>query len=136
MVGSRHLEEGVHVGSKLGVVLEEKAVGRVRVDREPRVREEPGQQVRVAREDHGSLSPLATNTGSSIAATRWSSEWLGMPQAHTASYCAWRVCHAVGSSRSLVLPPKMRPAACWPASRLVSVGAKKTSRYPCRLVSG
>jgi hypothetical protein len=30
---------------------------------------------------------LATNTGSSIAVTRWSSEWLGMPQAQTASYC-------------------------------------------------
>jgi len=39
----------------------------------------------------------------------------------TASYWAWRVCHVVGSSRSLVLPPKMRPAACRPASRLVSV---------------
>ena len=25
----------------------------------------------------------------------------------------------------------MRPITCWPASRLVSVGAKKTSRYPC-----
>src|SRR6266702_3078294 len=65
----------------------------------------------------GSLSPLATKTGRSIAATRWSSEWLGMPHAQTASYCAWRVCHVVGSSRSVVLAPKMRPAACWPASR-------------------
>ena len=27
-----------------------------------------------------------------------------MPHAHTASYCAWRVCHVVGSSRSVVLP--------------------------------
>ena len=45
-------EEGVHVGGELAVVLEEEAVGRVRVDREPRVREEPGQEVRVARQDH------------------------------------------------------------------------------------
>jgi hypothetical protein len=36
----------------------------------------------------GSLSPLQTNTGRSIAATGWSSAWLGMPQADTASYCA------------------------------------------------
>ena len=43
----------MHVGSELAVVLEEEAVGRVGVDRDPRVREEPGQQVRVAREDHG-----------------------------------------------------------------------------------
>ena len=49
----------------------------------------------------------------SIAETRWSSEWFGIPHAQTASYCAWRVCHVVGSSRSAVLP-KMRPAACWP----------------------
>ena len=34
------------------VVLEQEAVRRVRVDREPRVRQEPGQQVRVARQDH------------------------------------------------------------------------------------
>ena len=27
-----------------------------------------------------------------------------MPHAQTASYCAWRVCHVVGSSRSVVLP--------------------------------
>jgi hypothetical protein len=31
------LEERVHVGSELVVVLEDEAVGRVRVDREPRV---------------------------------------------------------------------------------------------------
>src|SRR2546430_12345133 len=45
----------------------------------------------------GSLSPLATKTGRSIAATRWRSEWLGMPHVQTASYCAWRVCHVVRS---------------------------------------
>src|SRR4051812_15731943 len=84
----------------------------------------------------GSLSPLATKTGRSIAASRWSSEWLGMPQAQAASYCAWRVCQVVGSSRSVVLAPKMRPAACWPPSRLVSVGAKKTDRYPSGVTSG
>src|SRR4029453_3039840 len=71
----------------------------------------------------------------SIAARRWSSEWLGMPQSQTASYCACRVCHVVGWSRSVVRP-KMRPMACCPASRLVSVGAKKTPRYPCGLASG
>jgi hypothetical protein len=32
------LEERVHVGGELVVVLEEEAVGRVRVDHEPRVR--------------------------------------------------------------------------------------------------
>ena len=40
-------EERVHVGGELAVVLEEKAVGRVRVDLDPRVREESGQEVRV-----------------------------------------------------------------------------------------
>src|SRR5712691_7268165 len=33
------LEEGVHAGGELAVVLEEKAVRRVRVDRDPRIRE-------------------------------------------------------------------------------------------------
>ena len=54
---------------------------------------------------------------------------------HTASYCASRVCHVVGSSRSDVLP-KIRWAAWRPSSRLVAVGAKKTTTYPCGLVSG
>jgi hypothetical protein len=39
----RFLEEGVHVGSEPAVVLEEEAVRRVWVDRDPRVREEPRQ---------------------------------------------------------------------------------------------
>src|SRR6266576_1385104 len=42
-------EERIDVGGELAVVLEENAVGRVRVDLDPRVREEPGQKVRVAR---------------------------------------------------------------------------------------
>src|SRR5262245_26975111 len=61
--------------------------------------------------------------------TRCSRAWFGMPQLVTASYCACRVCQLVGSCRFSVLP-KMRPAASWPAWRLVSVWAKKTSRYP------
>ena len=59
-----------------------------------------------------------------MAATRSSSEWLGIPHAQTASYCAWRVCQVVGSSRSVVLP-KIRPAACWPALRLVLRGGEE-----------
>ena len=43
----------MYLGSELAVVLEEEAVGGVGVDREPPVREESGQQMRVAREDHG-----------------------------------------------------------------------------------
>ena len=46
------VEEGVQVSSKLAVVLEEKTVGRVGVDRETRVGKEPGQEVGVPREDH------------------------------------------------------------------------------------
>src|SRR5256886_13644993 len=45
-------EERVHIGGELAVVLEEKTVGRVRVDLDPRVREEPGQEVRVTGQDH------------------------------------------------------------------------------------
>ena len=52
-----------------------------------------------------------------------------MPHAQTASYWAWRVCQVVGSSRSTVLP-KMRPAACWPASRLVAVGRRRPRDIP------
>ncbi len=56
------------------------------------------------------------------------------PGAHGV-YRAWRVCQVVGSSRSVVLP-KIRAAACCPASRLAFEGARKTSRYPCGFVSG
>ena len=42
----------MHVGGEPAVVLEEEAVRRVRVDREPRIQREPGQQVRVAGQDH------------------------------------------------------------------------------------
>ena len=38
-------EEGVYVGGELAVVLEEKAVGRVGVDGDPRVRQQPRQEV-------------------------------------------------------------------------------------------
>jgi hypothetical protein len=38
-------EERVHVYSRLGVVLEEEAVGGVGVDRELRIRQKPGQQI-------------------------------------------------------------------------------------------
>src|SRR5437899_745199 len=49
---TRLRDEHVDVGGELAVVLEEKAVGRVRVDLDPRVREEPGQEVRVTGQDH------------------------------------------------------------------------------------
>src|SRR6266849_7760283 len=45
-------EERVHVVGELPLVLEEKAVGGVRIDLDPRVREEPGQEIRVTRQDH------------------------------------------------------------------------------------
>ena len=45
-------QEGVDVGGELGVVLEEEAVRRVRVDLQTRVGDEAGQQIGVAREDH------------------------------------------------------------------------------------
>jgi hypothetical protein len=46
------IEEPVRVGGELLVVLEEEAVRRVRVELQPRVRQQPRQQVRIAREDH------------------------------------------------------------------------------------
>src|SRR5882724_12220337 len=52
ITSARLRQERVHVGGELAVVLEEKAVGRVRVDLDPRVREEPGQEVRVTGQDH------------------------------------------------------------------------------------
>ena len=42
----------MHVGCETAVVLEEKAVSRVRVDRDLGSAEEPDQQVRVAGKDH------------------------------------------------------------------------------------
>ena len=47
----RRLEEVVHVGGELAVVLEEEAVGRVGVDLDARVWEQARQQVRVAQGD-------------------------------------------------------------------------------------
>src|SRR5690349_15901637 len=52
----------------------------------------------------------------SRALSRWSLAWSGMPQVHTASYCAWRVAQFVGVSRSWVRA-YMRCMACWPAGR-------------------
>ena len=103
---------------------------RVRIELQPRVRQEARQQVRVAREDH--RIAVAVGDEDRLPDPRHPLEQrvFGMPQAQMASYWAWRVCQLVGSSRFAV-PPKMRPAASWPAARLVSVGAKKTSRYPC-----
>ena len=46
------VRKGVDVGSELAVMLEEEAVRRVRVDLDPRVREEPRPTLSVAREDH------------------------------------------------------------------------------------
>ena len=98
--------------------------------------QQPRQQVRVAGRIIGSLSPLATNTGSSIAATRWSSEWLGMPQAHTASYCAWRVCHVVGSSRLVVLPRRCARRPAGPPRDSCPWGRRRRRGIPADSVSG
>src|SRR4029077_6368944 len=46
-------QEGVDVVRELRVVLEEEAVRRVRVDLQTRLWDETGEQVGVAREDHG-----------------------------------------------------------------------------------
>jgi hypothetical protein len=88
-----------------------------------------------SRHRRSACRPRIRDTGRSIAPTRCSNAWLRIPHAHTASYCAWRICHVVGSSRLVVLP-KIRAAACRPASRLMSVGTQKTSRYPCGVVCG
>ena len=64
-----------------------------------------------------------------------SSAWLGIPQAQTASYCASRVAHVVGASRSSVLDC-MRRHASMPAFRLDSEPVKNTPRYPSGLGSG
>src|SRR6478672_335827 len=72
----------------------------------------------------GSLSPLATNTGLSIAVTRSSREWFGCPQAQTASCRASRVCQSVGSSRPTVRAPNIRPRTCCTAERLASEPVK------------
>ena len=47
--GSSVTEEQVDISGELGVMLEQETVGRVRVNLEPRVRDEAGKQVRVTR---------------------------------------------------------------------------------------
>src|SRR4051812_24122612 len=84
----------------------------------------------------GSLSPLATKTGLSIAVTRSSREWFGCPQAHTASYCASRACQSVSGSRSTVRAPNIRPRTSCPAARLPCEPVKKTLKYSSPEVSG
>src|SRR6516164_5375649 len=83
----------------------------------------------------GSLSPLAMNTGCSMAATRCSAELSGMPQVHTASYCASRVAQLVAVSRSWVRA-YWRRRLSRPASLLVADGAKNTPMYSSALVCG
>src|SRR4051812_26588700 len=54
VLGSAGLgEERLDVRGELDVMLEEKPVGRVRIDGETGIREQPCQQVRVAGQDHG-----------------------------------------------------------------------------------
>src|ERR1017187_10417560 len=57
-----------------------------------------------------------------MALSRSSAEWSGMPQAHTASYCASRVAQLVISSRSSVLGPRVHAAECLFPGLLAGLG--------------
>jgi hypothetical protein len=74
-VHSRRLrQERVDIGRELGVMLEQEAVCCVRVDLDPRVRNEACQQVRLVRRDHGIAVAVGHEYGLSMAATVCSCE--------------------------------------------------------------
>ena len=93
------VEKGVDVTGEFGVMLKQEPVGRVGVDLQSSVAMRPASRYEKRGRIIGSLSPLAMNTGILIAPSLSKSAWFGVPHSHTASYCARRVCHVVGSSR-------------------------------------
>jgi hypothetical protein len=80
--------------------------------------------VRVARQDHRIAVAVRDEHRQVNGRHTFEQRVVRDAQAQIASYWAWRVCQLVGSSRFVVLP-KIRPAASWPAWRLVPVWAKK-----------
>ena len=79
----------MHIGGELAVVLEEKAMRRVWVDREPRVGQEPCQQVRVTRQDHRVAVAVGDEHRQVDGGEALEQRVVGdAPRAHTASYCA------------------------------------------------
>jgi hypothetical protein len=56
-------EEQIDVACKVSVVLKEESMRRVWVDLDLRIRNEPGEQVRVSRQDHGVAVPIGNEHG-------------------------------------------------------------------------
>src|ERR1039457_6903437 len=141
------VQELRYVGGELGVVLEEEPVGRVRVDLQPGLRDQAGEQVGVARQDHrvavavgdehrhlDGAQPLERRVvRDAPGAHRVVLRFAGRP----AGYLV-----AVLGPRSSVLGPRssvrayMRPSASFPACWLASEAAKNTPRYSSGLVCG
>jgi hypothetical protein len=70
--------ESVDVRAELGMVLEEEAARRVRVDLQTRPRDQAGQQIRLAREDHRVAIAAGDECGLVDRQTRSSREWFAM----------------------------------------------------------
>ena len=110
-------------------MLEQEPVGRVGIDLQARIRDQPGQQVRVAGQDHRLAVTLGNEYGQIDRRARSSSEWFGMPR-RTRRRTAPGGSATSSARRGRWSSPKMRAAACCPASRLVADGRRRRRGIP------